>query len=56
VTRRGECRRDRPPPQEEFCTRIYRPVCAARRGDVRTFPNACEARAADYRVIQQGPC
>ncbi|TJW66050.1 MAG: peptidase, partial [Mesorhizobium sp.] len=23
---------------------------------VRTFPNACEARAADYRIIGDGPC
>lgn len=60
VIRYGECRRtggyeeDRPP---EFCTREYRPVCAVnRRGAVRDFPNACEARAAEYRVVGEGPC
>jgi len=39
-----------------FCTREYAPVCARRRGDVRTFPNACEARSARWRVIGDGPC
>jgi len=39
------------------CTREYRPVCAARRGaEPRTFPNACEAQAAHYRVVGEGPC
>jgi len=39
------------------CTREYRPVCAARRGaEPRTFPNACEAEAARYRVVGDGPC
>ncbi|MFU0506736.1 Kazal-type serine protease inhibitor family protein [Pseudaminobacter sp. NGMCC 1.201702] len=39
------------------CTREYAPVCATRSGAVRTFPNACEARAADYRIVDQnGPC
>ncbi|MES0021947.1 MULTISPECIES: Kazal-type serine protease inhibitor domain-containing protein [unclassified Mesorhizobium] len=39
-----------------FCTREYAPVCARRHGELRTFPNACEARAADYRVVEDGPC
>ena len=39
-----------------FCTREYAPVCARRHGELRTFPNACEARAADYRVVDNGPC
>jgi hypothetical protein len=39
------------------CTREYRPVCAARRGsEPRTFPNACEAESARYRVVGNGPC
>lgn len=42
------------PPQ--FCTREYRPVCARRGGDVRTFGNACEAEAARYRIIRPGQC
>ncbi|MBN9258867.1 MULTISPECIES: Kazal-type serine protease inhibitor [unclassified Mesorhizobium] len=42
--------------EQAFCTREYRPVCARRDGRLRTFPNACEARAADFRVIDDGPC
>ncbi len=67
IIRDGECRRDggdgggfgdpRPPRDEpEFCTREYRPVCAMRRGETRTFPNACEARSAEYRIVDDGPC
>ncbi|RRH95647.1 peptidase [Mesorhizobium tamadayense] len=41
---------------ETFCTREYAPVCARRLGEARTFPNACEARAADYRIVGDGPC
>ncbi|TPJ81358.1 Kazal-type serine protease inhibitor domain-containing protein [Mesorhizobium sp. B2-6-2] len=42
--------------EQAFCTREYAPVCARRHGQVRTFPNACEARAADYRIVGDGPC
>ena len=42
--------------EQTFCTREYAPVCARRRGDLRTFPNECEARAADYNVVDDGPC
>ena len=61
VAHPGECRLgggggggggDRP----GFCTREYAPVCARRGRDVRTFPNACEARAADYRILGPGAC
>ncbi len=41
---------------QTFCTREYAPVCAGRRGETRTFPNACEARAARWRVVGSGPC
>lgn len=51
----GGGRFDRPR-EPQYCTREYRPVCAVQRGDTRTFPNACEARAADYRVVDDGPC
>lgn len=44
--------RDRP----RACTREYAPVCARRGRDVRTFGNACEARAADYRIVGPGRC
>ncbi|MCO5146950.1 MAG: peptidase [Aquamicrobium sp.] len=61
VVHGGECRRggrpgpgpDRPP---RACTREYAPVCARRGRDVRTFGNACEARAADYRILGAGRC
>lgn len=59
VLRYGECRRggeysERPP---EFCSREYRPVCAVSSlGAVRDFPNACEAKAANYRIVGDGPC
>ncbi|WP_269930703.1 Kazal-type serine protease inhibitor domain-containing protein [Aminobacter sp. HY435] len=40
----------------QFCTREYRPVCAQRGGSLRTFPNACEADSAGFRVVDRGPC
>ena len=39
-----------------FCTREYAPVCARRGDRLKTFPNACEAGAADYFIIDNGPC
>ena len=41
---------------QQFCTREYRPVCAQRGGSLRTFPNACEADSAGFRVVDRGPC
>lgn len=41
---------------QQFCTREYRPVCAQRGGALRTFPNACEADSAGFRVVDRGPC
>ena len=55
----GACRRGGPggrEPAPRACTREYAPVCARRGRDVRTFGNACEARAADYRIVGQGRC
>ncbi|OQM76963.1 hypothetical protein BFN67_11840 [Pseudaminobacter manganicus] len=54
-------RPDRPdwsnrPDRPKVCTREYRPVCAKRGNSVRSFGNACTARAANYRVIRQGSC
>jgi hypothetical protein len=48
----------RPPqPEPAFCSNQYAPVCATRHGATRTFPNACEARAADFRIVDSnGPC
>ena len=59
VQHSGECRTSRPPPpprDEAFCTREYAPVCARRGSSLRTFPNACEARASDFRIVRGGPC
>jgi hypothetical protein len=59
IVSRGECRRggeDDDDGRPAFCTREYAPVCASRRGQTRTFPNACEARAADWRIIGEGSC
>ena len=72
ITRGGECRGNGPGPgpgpwpgpgsgpgprpEPQFCTREYRPVCGQRRDSLRTFPNACEADAAGYRVVDNGPC
>ncbi|TIX34424.1 MAG: peptidase, partial [Mesorhizobium sp.] len=57
IIREGECRGGGGGGEEQtFCTREYRPVCARRHCELRTFPNECEARAADYRVVDDGPC
>lgn len=45
------------PGQTVACTMEYAPVCATRRGQVRTFSNACSARAEDWRIVDNGgPC
>lgn len=58
VVHAGACRSGGPGPMPppRACTREYAPVCARRGRDVRTFGNACEARAADYRIIGAGRC
>lgn len=52
TNRPGPNRPDRP----QACTREYAPVCARSGRDTRTFGNACEARAANYRVVGSGRC
>nr|WP_246637960.1 Kazal-type serine protease inhibitor domain-containing protein [Nitratireductor kimnyeongensis] len=51
---------DRPrpprPDRPQMCTMEYKPVCAKRGGQQRTFGNACSARAQGYRVVQPGTC
>ncbi|MEO3384802.1 protease inhibitor [Mesorhizobium sp. CAU 1741] len=47
--------RERPRPQVA-CTQDYRPVCAQRDSDVRTFGNECSAAAEGYRMIRPGEC
>lgn len=48
--------RPTPPGRPGFCTQQYDPVCARRGGDRQTFPNACQADAAGYRVTSRGEC
>jgi hypothetical protein len=59
VIRQGECRSDGGGggnDEPRFCTKEYRPVCARRGGAYQTFGNACEADAAGWNVVQNGPC
>ena len=68
VVHNGECRssgwRPTPPPQtrpgtrpdQRACTREFRPVCGQRGNRMQTFPNACEADRANFRVISRGQC
>ncbi|WP_312798103.1 Kazal-type serine protease inhibitor [Tianweitania sp.] len=45
-----------PPRSDRICTREFAPVCGENRDDRRTFPNACEADAAGYRIAYGGEC
>jgi hypothetical protein len=45
-----------PPPPQQFCPRVYDPVCGRAGPDRQTFGNACEANAAGYRVQYPGQC
>jgi len=68
VVHNGECRssgwRPTPPPQtrpgtrpdQRACTREFRPVCGQRGNRMQTFPNACEADRANFRVTSRGQC
>lgn len=48
---------DRPRPERpKVCTQEYAPVCAVKRGQRKTFSNACMARAERYTVISAEPC
>jgi ElaB/YqjD/DUF883 family membrane-anchored ribosome-binding protein len=38
------------------CTEQYQPVCGAKGGVFKTFPNACEAKCSGFLVQRQGPC
>lgn len=49
-------RPDRPERPSGICTREYAPVCGQRGRQTQTFPNACEAGNAGFRVISGGAC
>lgn len=44
------------PGRPQICTMEHRPVCARSDGRLRSFSNACMARAAGYRVVHPGAC
>lgn len=58
----GQCRShdrpggDRPGQSQRVCPMIYKPVCARRGSDIRTFPNSCQAEGDGYRVIYESEC
>ena len=63
VVHGGECRSQwrppvppRPQPAQQACTREYRPVCGQRGNVLQTFPNACEAESANFRIAHPGQC
>lgn len=63
IIRGGECKGDgwngggwNGGGNQRLCTREYRPVCARRGPVLRSFPNACEADSAGFRVVDRGPC
>lgn len=39
-----------------FCPTIWKPVCAMKGGESRTFANACTAEAAGWTVSGGGTC
>lgn len=39
-----------------ICPTVWKPVCAAKGSERRTFPNACSARSAGWSVAKQGRC
>jgi hypothetical protein len=51
-----ESERPGPPPRGEACLMVYDPVCAERRGQIRTYGNACEAGQARARILYPGEC
>ena len=49
--------RPRPPIRPpQMCTMEFAPVCGERGNRLRTFPNACNARADGFRVLHRGEC
>lgn len=44
------------PRRPTVCTEHYAPVCGRIGNVIRTFSNACFARAAGAEIISQGPC
>jgi len=46
----------RPVPRPQACTFEHAPVCGQRGDRLRTFSNACLARAEGFRVVNRGQC
>jgi hypothetical protein len=44
------------PPEQRACTMEYRPVCARRGSQVRTFGNACSAESEGFQIVHNGEC
>jgi hypothetical protein len=44
------------PRRPTVCTEQYAPVCGRLNDVLKTYPNACYARAAGAEVVAQGPC
>lgn len=44
------------PSKTIVCTEQYLPVCARRGAELKTYSNACFARANGATVISPGPC
>jgi hypothetical protein len=44
------------PRRPTICTEQYLPVCGQRGSVIKTYSNACFARADGAKVIAQGPC
>ena len=40
----------------QACPEIYAPVCAAKDGHFKTFPNACEANNSNFLIQHNGKC
>ena len=39
-----------------ICASVYQPVCAAKAGATKTFPNACMAARVGFTPVAHGAC
>jgi len=54
----GPCPDPTPAPTKPpiFCAEVYNPVCAIKDNAIRTYSNACFAKADGARIISEGEC